>query len=204
MAEPDDRALNWPLAGSEPGEDLILFRSRYDLRRHPATDRVYRRIVLETVDWVNVVALTAAGQCVVVRQFRFGVGYPTLEVPGGMVDPGESPLAAARRELLEETGYAEGDWRYLGAVEPNPAIHDNLCHHYLATGVVAVGPPRPSDGEAIAVSLMDAAALAAAARDGEIRHALALSALSRVFTLWPTPFSPAGEHPLERRGAGPG
>ncbi len=200
MAEQHDDALNWPLAGRETGEDLILFRARYDLRRHPVSDRVYRRIVLESVDWVNVVALTADGQCVVIRQFRFGVGYPTLEVPGGMVDPGESPLTAARRELMEETGYGGGDWRYLGAVEPNPAIHDNLCHHYLVTGVEAAGPPQPSDGEAIAVSLMDPAALVAAARDGEIRHALALSALSRVFALWPTPFVPAGGEPYSRCG----
>lgn len=199
--DPDPGALTWPLVESRSGEDLILFRARYDLRRHPSSEQVFRRIVLESVDWVNVVALTDAGACVMVRQFRFGVGYPTLEIPGGMVDPGESPLTAARRELAEETGYAGGDWRYLGAVEPNPAVHDNLCHHYLASGVTRAGPPAPTAGEAIAVSLASPDELAAAARAGEIRHALALSALSRVFELWPRPFVDQGEAPLRRRTA---
>lgn len=180
--------LDWPLEERRPGEDLILFRARYDMRRHPRTRDVMKRIVLESVDWVNVVAIAEDGQAVMIRQFRFGVGYTTLEIPGGMVDPGESPETAARRELAEETGYRGGRWSYLGAVEPNPAVHDNLCHHFLAEDLVAAGPQELSGGEAIRVELMSRQALEEAARSGEIKHALALSALSRVFELWPRPF----------------
>ncbi len=180
--------LDWPLVGRSDGEDLILFRSRYDLRRHPHSGEVMKRIVLESVDWVNVVAIDRDGRLVMIRQFRFGVGYTTLEIPGGMVDAGETPLQAARRELQEETGYAGGSWATLGAVEPNPAFHDHLCHQFLARDVEPVGGQNLSDGEAIRVELMSEQAVAAAARDGEIRHVLVLSALSRVLELWPRPF----------------
>lgn len=180
--------LDWALEGSERGEDLILFRARYDHRRHPQSGEVLKRIVLESVDWVNVVTVAEDGRLVMIRQFRFGAGYATLEVPGGMVDPGESPLVAAQRELAEETGYTGGDWQYLGAVEPNPAIHDHLCHHFLATGVRCTGPQALTDGEAIRVERMSEAEVVAAVRSGEIRHALVLSALCRVYDLWPRPF----------------
>lgn len=180
--------LDWQRVESQYGEDLILFKSRFDQMRNPRTSQVQRRLVLESVDWVNMVALTEAGLLVMVRQFRFGVSYVTLETPGGMVDPGEDSLAAARRELEEETGYTGGEWQYLGAVEPNPAFHDHLCHHWLARGVVASHAPEPTLGEAIAVELMAEAAVVQAVRDGVIKHALALSALSRVYSLWPRPF----------------
>lgn len=187
--------LNWALEGQQRGEDLMLFRARYDQRRHPVSHQVLKRIVLESVDWVNLVAFTDDGRCVMVRQFRFGVGYATLETPGGMVDAGETPLAAAQRELQEETGYGGGRWSYLGAVEPNPAFHDHLCHHYLARGVVRHGDQQLSGGEAIRVELMTEGQVVDAVRTGELKHALALSALSRVFDLWPRPFLHTGSAP---------
>ncbi len=180
--------LDWPLEDREYGEDLLLFRARYDFRRHPHSGDVMKRIVLESVDWVNVVAQVPDGRLVMIRQFRFGVGRTTLEVPGGMVDPGEAPLAAARRELAEETGYGGGDWHYLGAVEPNPAFHDHLCHQYLARNVELIGAQDLSSGEAIRVELMSPNQMVRAVRSGEIQHVLVLSVLSRVFDLWPRPF----------------
>ena len=166
--------------------------------RHPLSGEVLERLVLESVDWVNMVAIDLDGEVVMVRQFRFGAGYATLETPGGMVDPGEDSLTAAKRELLEETGYGGGEWRYLGAVEPNPAIHDHLCHHWLATDVERVAQPRPGRGEMLAVERMSEAQVAQAVRGGVIRHALALSALSRVFELMPRPFAEA-EPEVRRR-----
>jgi ADP-ribose pyrophosphatase len=184
----NEQDIDWKVVDRSDGPDLILFKARYDFCQHPQSGEVLRRIVLESVDWVNMVALTADGRSVMVRQFRFGVGYSTLETPGGMVDPGEDPLTAARRELREETGYTGGTWQYLGAVEPNPAFHNHLCHHFLARDVVPSHGQALSGGEAIRVELMSEAAVRAAVQSGELRHALALSALSRVFDLWTLPY----------------
>ena len=182
----DTHPLVWDRMSTERGPDLGLLQVRYDWMRHPSGERTLKRLVLESVDWVNCVALTASGLSVMVEQFRFGLGACTLETPGGMVDAGETPLAAAQRELLEETGYGGGAWRNLGAVEPNPAIHPHLCHHFLAEGVERVRAPAPGLGEAIHVHLATLEELRAAMRDGRLRHVLALSALGRVFDLFDT------------------
>src|SRR5690606_19403758 len=87
----------------------------------------------------------------------------------------------------EETGYTGGAWDYLGAVEPNPAVHDHLCHHYLARGVRRTREQAQCGGEAIRVELMPAADVIQAVQSGEIKHVLVLSALSRVLDLWPRP-----------------
>jgi len=102
-----------------------------------------------------------------------------------MVDPGETPMESAKRELLEETGYGGGQWSSLGSVAPNPAYHDNRCHHFLARNVELTREPDPGDGEAIEVVAMTEPEIILAARDGSISHVLALSALARVYPIWP-------------------
>ena len=194
--------LQWLRKSRKPGPGLPLFDVYLDAMQHPSSGVVLDRLVLSAVDWVNVVALDRAGRCVMVRQYRFGTGYVTLETPGGMVDAGEDSLAAARRELLEETGYGEGNWDYLGAVEPNPALHDNLCHHWLVTEVEPVAEPAPGGGEAIEVVHLEPTAIIDAARQGIIRHALALSALQRVYPLWPVTF-PEVASPTDPAWQGP-
>jgi ADP-ribose pyrophosphatase YjhB (NUDIX family) len=185
-----DNGLDWDLLESRHEDaGLILFEKRIDRLRNPRNDKIFERLVLESADWVNVVALDAQRRSVMIRQYRFGVGYTTLETPGGMVDPGEDSKAAAARELLEETGYESDQWTYLGAVEPNPAFHNHLCHHWLAKEVERTGEQDVGAGEMIAVELMTQQAVRDAVVSGELKHALALSALSRVFQIWPLPFS---------------
>ena len=180
----DDSDLIWQRERSEPGPDLRILSVRHDWMRHPNGEPLLKRLVLESVDWINIVALTPNGLSVMVKQFRFGIGDCTVETAGGMVDPGETPLEAAQRELLEETGYGGGEWSSLGAVEPNPAIHPHLCHHFLADGVEKLAEPEPGPGEAIGLEFLSLDGIRAAMADGRLRHALALSALARVFPLF--------------------
>lgn len=177
--------LHWQLMGSRPGPDLMIFSARFDRLRNPRTGVELERVVLPSVDWVNVVAIDEAGLCVMVRQYRFGSASVTLETPGGMVDPGEQPRDAAERELLEETGYGGGVWVALGAVQPNPAYHNNLCHHFLARNVSRLRAPQLGAGEAIEVLTLSEQAIVDAVHGGDIQHALALSVLARVYPLWP-------------------
>ncbi len=185
-----DDVLRWKKLASEAGPEIPLFRVRLDTMQHPTSSEEFQRMVLETSDWVTVVAVTTAGKIVMVEQYRFGVGELTIEPVAGMLDPDEDSLSAARRELMEETGYGGGDWRYLGSVQANPAIHNNLCHHWLVEGVEAVQKPEPDPGEAIRVHLMTLDEIRSCIADGTLKHPLGLSALSRVFPLWELPYVP--------------
>lgn len=181
-------SLTWELLGSRYEEaGLMLFDKRIDTLKNPRNQKRFDRLVLESVDWVNVVALDVESRSVMIRQFRFGVGYVTLETPGGMVDEGEDSRAAAIRELKEETGYKSDQWSYLGCVEPNPAFHNHLCHHWLAENAYLEEEQSLGEGEMISIELMDKEQVRAAVMSGELKHALALSALSRVFEIWPLP-----------------
>lgn len=173
----------WPLVSRERGADLLICRVRHDTLTNPRTGANLRRTVLETPQWCNVVALTPERRLVVVRQFRFGTSSVTTEIPGGVVDPGEAHGDAARRELREEAGYTSDDWRYLGCVEPNPAFHDNLCHHWLALGARRTHGQELDSGEDIAIDTLSIDEVRRAIAAGEMRHALVITALSRVLDL---------------------
>ena len=132
--------------------------------------------VLDVPDWINVIALTDDGEVPLVKQYRFGVEEPTIEIPGGMCDPGESPLLAAQRELREETGFAAERWTDLGWVYPNPPIQTNRCYTFLAEGARRVGEPQPDPNERFEQLLWPLTEVQQALGDGRINHALVLAA----------------------------
>ncbi len=173
----------WPKKSSERGDNLLVCRVRFDHMQNPRTGETLRRVVLETRDWVNVIALTEDERVVVVRQFRFGSATITTEIPGGVIDRDEAPIDAARRELREECGYTAEHWTYLGAVQPNPAFHDNLCHHFLARDAKRTHPQEQDEGEDIQVDEIPLEEIRRKIRSGEIQHALVLTAFQRVLDL---------------------
>jgi 8-oxo-dGTP pyrophosphatase MutT (NUDIX family) len=183
MGMSDARPLPWTVHSTEPGPDLLVARARFDVVENPRTGKRLRRLVLEAPSWCNIVALTPEGRLVVVRQFRFGTGTVTTEIPGGVVDQGEEPKETARRELREETGYTAERWSYLGAVEPNPAFLSNVCHHYLAEDVRRTHDLELDPGEDIAVDTLELEEVRAQIASGKIRHSLVISALARILDL---------------------
>ncbi|MCB0217579.1 MAG: NUDIX hydrolase [Chloroflexi bacterium] len=174
---------DWQRLSSRSGPDLYIFQARIDTMRNPRTGRAMERVTLETPDWVNVMALTPEREILIVRQYRFGSHRVSTEIPAGMVEADESHEQAARRELLEETGYAAERWTYLGSVEPNPAFHDNRCHHWLAEGARRVTDPAPDGGEDIRLVRMPLDTFHAMLLEGRIDHSLVVSAASHVLDL---------------------
>ncbi len=173
----------WKLLKQTPGPELKVFKSRFEERLNPRNNKVLECLILDSRDWVNVVALTPARETVLVKQFRFGSGAVTIEIPGGVIDNGEEHEAAAKRELREETGYTSTKWTYLGASEPNPAILNNLCHHWLAEDVKKCYAIDLDEGEDIAIFTAGLDEIRKAVKSGRLRHALALTGLSKVFDL---------------------
>ncbi|MFD2570141.1 NUDIX hydrolase [Spirosoma soli] len=110
--------------------------------------------ILEYPDWINVVAVTTDGQLVLIRQYRHGIADVHYELCAGVVDAGEEPLAAAQRELLEETGFGGGHWEPLMTLSANPGTHTNVNHSFLATGVELKQAPALEATEEITVHLV--------------------------------------------------
>jgi len=151
----------------------------------PDTRRV---VVIDPPAWVNVVALlnesvdgdsNGRGQDVLmVRQWRHGVGQPTLEIPGGMVEPDESDEVAASRELLEETGYRAGRLHRLGVLHPNPAFMTNRVSTWLATelervhGADSIGV----DGEELGLERVPLTSISGLVASERITHSLVVAA----------------------------
>ena len=105
--------------------------------------------IFEYPDWVDVIALTAERNVVLVDQYRHAVGQIRTEFPAGVVDAAETPLAAIKRELLEETGYASEQWHRLGSAPVNPALQTNRIHCFLALGAQKIAEQDLDEGEAI-------------------------------------------------------
>ena len=134
--------------------------------------------VIDAPDWVNVIPLADDGHVLMVRQYRFGIEDFTLEIPGGMCDPGESPLTAARRELIEETGHDARRWSSLGWVHPNPPIQNNRCHTFLAHAPHRIAEPRPDPHERFEQKRVPIDDIPDLILDGRITHALVLAAFT--------------------------
>jgi ADP-ribose pyrophosphatase len=174
----------WPKLDTTPLGDFKVFSLRKESKRSPRTGRTHEFYILDSVDWVNVVALTPDRQIVLVEQFRHGSETVELEIPGGIMDkPDESPVETAIRELREETGYEGDNARIIGEVLSNAAIQSNRCHTVLIENCRLVHPVEFDHGEDIITKLVPADTIPELIAAGKIRHCIVVAAL-HYFDLW--------------------
>jgi ADP-ribose pyrophosphatase len=180
----------WRTLGSEVAYRTPIF----DLhRRRAAHVRRGERdfFILDAPNWVNIIPLTNNGDVVMIRQWRHGISEFTLEVPGGMVDAEDpSPMHAARREMIEETGFDSDTILELGKVHPNPAIQGNICFSFLAENVRLVEravSPGDEETEVVIVPMREIRGLIAS---GGVMHALTIAAFSFLHVYNPPPKRP--------------
>lgn len=141
--------------------------------------------VLEYPDWVNVIAITRDGLFIMERQYRHALARVDYELCAGVMDPTDStPLAAARRELMEETGYGGGQWEYFMTVSPNPGTHTNLTHCCIARGVELLGPAMQEETEDISVHLLTRGELMEVMLGGGVIQALHAAPLWKYMALF--------------------
>ena len=160
----------WQLIEATPAIDLTILQVQYHYYKNPRNGKTIKTVVINGNDSVNVIALTKDKKVIMVRQFRFGIGDYTLELPGGMLDAGESVVTAARRELREETGYAGENWQLLGKIQSNPVFMDSLVYHYQVEEVVLKHELELDEAEDVAVIAVALEEIPTLIKEGRIQH----------------------------------
>lgn len=171
----------WKLVSSIKEKSYRIFDLRIDRAVSPRTGEAHDFYVFESYEWVNIIPVTKEGDVVLIKQYRHGVRDVVLEIPGGIVEPGDTPLDAAIRELKEETGYIAKEMVFLGVTHANPAFMNNSCHSYLALDSEPSGPQNLDEKEDIEVLLRPLDDIPRMIREGEITHSLILAAFYRYY-----------------------
>ncbi|NWF57440.1 MAG: NUDIX hydrolase [Syntrophaceae bacterium] len=172
----------WTFLHSQIIHACRIFTLKREGYRSPRTGKDHDFFLLDSCDWVNVIPLTPEGKVILVKQYRFGTKDFSLEIPGGMIDEGDTPPGAAARELLEETGYGGDDPVLLGMVHPNPAIHTNRCYTFLIPNAAYRQPPHQDSTEDLEVLSVPLSGIPGLIRNGKITHALVVAAFYWYFS----------------------
>src|SRR6185295_4974691 len=177
MTSPSNDPARWEKLSHETRLKTRIFDVLGARYRHPVRGTERDFVVMQSPDWVNVVALTPDDRIVLVRQFRYSINEFSLEIPGGVMETGEDPVVAGLRELREETGFTGAPAKLLGSVHPNPAIQSNRCHFVLVEQAAQTHDLEWDPDEEIQVTTQPVAEVLALARAGGITHGLVLDAL---------------------------
>jgi 8-oxo-dGTP pyrophosphatase MutT (NUDIX family) len=172
-------SLVWQELDREPVADCRVFSVERSIAASPVDGARHTFYRINSGSWTQLVPVTKNAEVVFVRQYRHGASRVTLEIPAGLVDPGEDPLDAALRECLEETGYRARNAVPLGVVNPNPALFSNRLHAYFAADVEPEAAIANTGTEQTEVVLVPVARLPEMILSGEIDHALVVGTLWR-------------------------
>lgn len=176
---------HWNLTQENLHAKCVVFDVYKEHFVHPTDGREGDFYVAHAPDWVTVIPVTSEGKILLVNQFRFGIRELSWEFPGGVIDKGENFLEAAVREVAEETGYRGNAPIELGNAASNPAIFNNRCHFVLIENCRKVEETHFDANEEIEMKLATPQEVLALARNGEMKHALMLTALSKALLLRP-------------------
>ena len=175
--------MKWELVDSEYLFERPWLTVRRDTVRLPDGTVHPEYYVLEYPRWINVIAITGDGRFVLVRQYRHGLGIVDAELCAGVVEEGEDTLEAARRELLEETGFGGGEWELSMVISANPGSQNNLSYCYIARGVEKIADQHLDKTEDIEVVLMTEDEVYAMLRRDGLKQALMCAPLWKYFAL---------------------
>ncbi len=167
----------WEVLHSERLLETPYFALRSDKLRLPGGAVKDPYYVVERPDAAVIFPLTGEGETVLVRQYRPPLERMELGLPAGLVEEGEKPEAAARRELLEETGYSGTEWELLGSLASSPSLKDNWAHLFLARGVEETAAPDPDEHELVEVVRVPLSELPDLVRMGKIVSSSGVAAI---------------------------
>ena len=167
----------WDMQENNLHADCRIFEVRKQRLKRRSDGLEGDFFVLDTNDWVNVLALTTDDKIILVRQFRYGSKEQSLEPPGGVVERGEDPVVAGLRELQEETGYVGEEPKLLGVVRPNAAILSNRCHVILVRNAQKTAELNFDQHEELVTELYPVKELKEMVRSGEITHSIGLNSI---------------------------
>lgn len=176
-SESESPHLIWELVDSHVDRQYRLFSVEINTNRSPRTGENHQFQVLRSPDWVAVVAVTSADDLVMVRQYRHGTGELSLEPPGGLVKPGQTPAQSGLEELEEETGYRSDSLELLGWMYPMPALFTNRFYVYLARDATPTGTFNPDDTEDVETVLVPKAKIREYIRSGKVSCGVMIAAL---------------------------
>ncbi len=174
---PAPRILAWPRVERVKAAQFTAFAVDRLRLMQPGKSDARDFYTVQCPDWTNIVALTDDDQLVLVWQYRFGTESFSLETAGGVIDAGETPLEAARRELVEETGYEAASLEPLSVLEANPAMQPNRCFSFVARGARLARPPSFDEHEECEVVLVPVAHLGELLDGGHVKHGLIAASL---------------------------